>query len=198
MGAQRIYWIVAAVAIAVISLGAIILWASRKPEACPVGQVCLSQGEFSALTNTRQGHAETSIEKDRRVLDDPLHPPINRMDAASQDALDARIRNRDMYVPTTDVGDSFRLVGYLVSSDEAEDRGGNSWKLFAREKDRHTSEFYMVPANRNYDIKVPIKDEIVSSGRLRDLYNIPDEISFKSPFLNSTPYKFIQLEKAQY
>jgi hypothetical protein len=136
-----------------------------------------------------------SPQRDRLVLEDPLYPPESRStDAATQDAMDAHMRNRDLYVPTNDPQDTFRLVGYLVSGEtEQRDKGGNTWKLFARQKDRHNGEFYMMPADKNYDLKVPVKDDMVSGERLRDPYTIPDHITFKSPFLNETPYQYIPL-----
>ena len=103
-----------------------------------------------------------------------------------------------MYVPTQDHNDSFRLVGYLTNNDETrQDVGGNTWKLFARQKDRHTSDFYMVPANKNYDVKIHVKDDMIQGGeRLRDLYTIPNSITFKSSMLNDTPYEFIEIPKS--
>lgn len=136
--------------------------------------------------------------RDQRVLHDQLYPPLNRIDAQTHQAMNFQVANRNMYVPLNDIGDSYRLVGYLTSDEEQQDKGGNSWKLFARQKDRHTSDFYIIPANRNYDIKIPIKDNTVVGTRLRDVYTIPNAITFNSPFLHKTPYTFIENSKTDY
>jgi len=214
-----VYWIMGTL-VAVLSLGTLLVWMGQHgqsstidSDSCPLGKVCLSQDEYSKLKDApaqtvivhhppnmdiRQLPVQSSTTRDRRVLDDPLYPPLNRTDAVTHDAVNVRVQNRNMYVPTNDLGDSYRLVGYLVSNDEEQDKGGNSWKLFARQKDRHSSDFYMVPANKNYDIKISIKDDMVQGTRLRDLYSIPNEISFNSPLLNKGPYEFIENPKTDY
>ena len=138
----------------------------------------------------------TTTQRDYRVLSDPLFPPLNRTEAPTHVALQQNIHNRQMYVPTNEVRDTYRLVGYLINKDgETTDAGGNNWKLMARMKDRHTADFYMIPSNRNYDIKVNITNDMVQGTRLRDLYSIPNEIQFKSPLLNASPYQFVEIEK---
>jgi hypothetical protein len=102
-----------------------------------------------------------------------------------------------MNIPTQDHNDTFRLVGYITNKDATQqDVGGNTWKLFARQKDRHSSDFYMVPANKNYDVKIHVKDDMIQGERLRDLYTIPNTITFKSSMLNDTPYEFIEIPKS--
>lgn len=137
-------------------------------------------------------------QRDMYVMNDQLYPPLNRIDALTHNAMNYHVANRNMYVPINDIGDTYRLVGYITSDEVEHDKGGNSWKLFARQKDRHTSDFYIVPSNRNYDIKIPIKDDMVVGTRLRDIYTIPNEISFKSPFLHKSPYTFIEMSKTDY
>lgn len=215
-GVAPIFWI-AGTLFVILCMGAI-MWltpASQQSivqtqavavheDSCPMGKVCLSEGEYERLREPKtiivqqQPALERAVNRDRRVLDDPLYPPLNRIDRATHDAVNVQVQNRNMYVPTRDIGDSYRLVGYLVNNEEEPDKGGNSWKLFARQKDRHTSDFYMVPANKNYDIKIPIKDEMVQGARLRDLYTIPNQITFNSPLLNKTPYEFIENPKTDY
>jgi hypothetical protein len=90
-------------------------------------------------------------------------------------------------------------VGYLTSKDAtSSDSGGNNWKLFARQKDRHSAEFYIIPANNNYDIKVMLTDDVVKGTRLRDTYTIPNELSFNNPLLNKTPYEFVEIPKTDF
>ena len=110
--------------------------------------------------------------------------------------METNIEKRNMYVPSNDTMDRYRIVGYLVSSDENKDAGGNNWKLFARQKDRHTSDFYIVPANNNYDIKIQLNDNVVVGERLRDVYTIPNTMTFNSPMLNKSPYEFVEIPKA--
>lgn len=138
---------------------------------------------------------DVQLKRDYQVLHDPLYPPLNRTDAVNHKNMEVQVDRRNMYVPINDIGDQFRLVGYVVSDSQTKDQGGNSWKLFARQKDKNISEFYMSPSNNNYDIKIFITDDMVVGTRLRDLYTIPNEITFKHPMLNATVYKYIELPK---
>lgn len=134
-------------------------------------------------------------EHDERVLNDQLYPPTNRTETPIYNAMDKEVKNRNMYVQTRSKGDDYRMVGYLVSQ-EGNDTGGNNWKLFARQKDNNNADFYMVPANNNYDIKIPISNEIIANNeKLRDVYTIPNTLSFNSPMLSKDPYQFIELPK---
>jgi hypothetical protein len=151
----------------------------------------------SNIPPIQQATATTqSPQRDYRVLNDPLYPPLNRTDTQTHQMLEKNIDARNMYVPTNDTMDNYRLVGYVVNKDQDKDAGGNNWKLFARQKDRNTADFYMVPANNNYDVKIHITDEMVKGDRLRDVYSLPNHITFSSPMLNSSPYEYVEIPKA--
>lgn len=207
-----------------IALGVYVVYnvqnSQRDKESNAENKVCLSATEYAKLTNlaTAPRHQppqpqpalvqSTPVQsppvqsppspkvRDYKVLNDPLYPPLNRTDAVTHTMLETNIQNRNMYVPTNDTHDSFRLVGYLVNKDSEQDAGGNRWKLLARQKDRNTSEFYLVPSNNNYDIKIAVTADIVIGERLRDIYTIPSTISFKSPLLNPSPYEFVEIPKS--
>lgn len=164
-------------------------------------KICMSLSEYNKLKNNNifiSNYKDNTKNDDRdyRVLEDQLYPPLNRSDTITQTNLRNNIDNRNMYVSTNNSGDKYRLVGYLINQDIDKDAGGNNWKLFARQKDRHSSEFYMIPANNNYDVKIFIKDDIVVGERLRDIYSIPNNITFNSPMLGSSPYEFVEIPKA--
>lgn len=175
-------------------------------------KVCLSLPEYQKLLLQKsqpqqpliiqqpiQQPPQQSSTRDYRVLNDQLYPPLNRTDAQTHTAFTANIENRNMYVPTRDIKDNYRLVGYVINNtDNEKDAGGNKWKLIAREKDRNTADFYMIPSDSRYDIKVAITDNIVTNGRLRDIYTIPNSITFNSPLLNKTPYEFVEIPKTDY
>lgn len=167
--------------------------------------VCISKVEYDKLlTQANAPHPQcpipsrdvnVSTSRDAQVLTNPLHPPLNRSETPTHNSLRNEVEARNMYVPTSrDNLDRFRLVGYLTSKDTTStDSGGNNWKLFARQKDRHSAEFYIIPANNNYDIKIMLTDNIVNGTRLRDTYTIPNELSFNTPLLNKTPYEFVEI-----
>ena len=135
--------------------------------------------------------------RDMRVLNDPLYPPLNRTDAQSFNAVQNAVAKNQLYVQTRPgANDQYRLVGYLVSEDQTtQDAGGNNWKLFARQTQSNRADFYVSPTNNNYDIKVPITDEITVGEKLRDVYTIPNEVKFNTPLLSKTAYKYIELPK---
>jgi hypothetical protein len=164
-------------------------------------KVCLSIDDYNVLldkarhTAEKAGKDETVV-RDRKVLGDPLYPPLNRSDNKTHTELANNIANRNMYIKTNDLGDTYRLVGYITNNSADKDVGNNNWKLFARQKDRHISEFYMKPTDNNNDVKVPITDDIIVGDRLRDIYNIPSQITFKSPMFNKDPYNVVEVPKA--
>jgi len=166
----------------------------------PINKVCLTLDEYDKLKNNGNNvepiKTNHTIERDYKVLNDPLYPPLNRSDNRTHTDMVQKINRRDMYIRTNDINDTYRLVAYLTNNSVSRDTGGNSWKLFARQKDRHISDFYMKPTDNNNDIKIPLTDEIVVGSRLRDIYNIPNEITFNSPMLNNTPYYVMEVPKA--
>lgn len=132
--------------------------------------------------------------RDRRVLSDPLYPPLNRMDDQGFIATKTQIK---MYQSPTANHDSFRQIGYLSStSQEHIDAGYNQWRLFGRMKDRNQGEYYIAPANNNLDLKIPLTAEVVRGERLRDVYTLPNEMRFNSPMLNNTPYIYTELPRS--
>lgn len=156
-------------------------------------KVCLSIDEYNNILNKKTKN--DTINRDYRVLKDDLFPPINRSDTYTHTELANNIINRNMYIKTNDMGDTFRLVGYITNTSNEKDTGNNSWKLFGRQKDRHMSEFYITPTNNNNDVKIYINDDIVVGDKLRDIYTIPNYITFNSPMLNNNPYHVVEVPK---
>lgn len=187
-------------------IGVIILIITR-PQEKPQTSVCMSRREYDALVAKSQPQLvmvpqkeNGTTSRDMQVVVNPLYPPLNRSETPTHNSLKNEVEARNMYVPTTrDNLDRFRLVGYLTSKEATSvDSGGNNWKLFARQRDRHSAEFYIIPANNNYDIKIMLTDDIVKGTRLRDTYTIPNEISFNTPLLNKTPYEFVEIPKTDF
>lgn len=194
----------------IISLIIYIIVASKESieskESKTDNKICLSINDYNILLdkanhNKNKSSSDTSgsddtIVRDRKVLEDQLYPPLNRSDNRTHTELVNNITNRNMYIRTNDINDTYRLVGYVTNNSDEKDTGNNNWKLFARQKDRNISEFYMKPTDNNNDVKVPITDDIVIGDRLRDIYNIPKQLTFKSPMFNKDPYNVVEVPKA--
>ena len=163
-------------------------------------KICMSVDEFNKLKNSatipQTKNDSDTIARDRKVLDDDLYPPLNRGDTRSHTNLANNINRRRMYVNTQETGDTFRLVAYVTSTSDEKDSGNNNWKLFARQKDRHISDFYMIPTDNTNDLKISITNDIVIGNKLRDIYDIPQQITFNSPLLNKEPYNVVEVPKA--
>lgn len=178
---------------------------SNSINECPNNMICTPKNsiEMSPLPIPVKRERDPTyptevVKRDYRVLNDPLYPPLNRTDARTFSDVVDNTRARNFNVPTNDTGDTYRVVGYLVSQESKQDVGGNNWKLMARQKDRNTSDFYMVPANNNYDVKIPISDNMTVGTRLRDIYTIPNQVEFNSPMLNKGPYEFVENPKTDF
>lgn len=160
-------------------------------------KICMTQKQFDNITQAKPPtvNRKDTIMRDYRVVKDDLFPPFNRSDNNTHTDLANNIINRSMYINTNNVNDTFRLVGYVTSTDSKRDAGNNSWKLFGRQKDRHFSEFYMSPTNNNNDVKIFLTDNIIVGDRVRDIYAIPNTITFRSPMLNESPYQVVEIPK---
>ena len=84
-------------------------------------------------------------------------------------------------------------MAYVTNQDVNKDSGGNTWKLLGRQKDKNQCEFFMIPANNNYDMKIMLNNDILVGEKLRDIYSIPKQLSFKTPLLNESPYEVTEI-----
>jgi hypothetical protein len=201
-------------AIVIILVGCAILYLQiARPQECPQQmQQCPQQMQQCPQMQPQQcvrtdvhplipDSIPSAQTRDRRVLNDPLYPALNRTDEHNFNAVVGEIQKGNLYVDRDRAGmsDSFRIVGYLTNSENERDASNNNnWKLFARMKDRHVGEFYIIPANNNIDLKIPITSDMVIGERLRDIFTLPSQISFKSPMLNTSPYTFTELPKTDF
>ena len=170
----------------------------KSEDSTPSNKICMSIDEFNKLRDSavKVNNDTDTISRDRKVLEDDLYPPLNRGDTKSHTNLANNINRRRMYVNTQETGDTFRLVAYLTSTSDEKDSGNNNWKLFARQKDRHFSEFYIIPTDNTNDLKISINNDNVVGHRLRDVYDIPQQLTFNSPLLNKEPYDVVEVPKA--
>lgn len=133
-------------------------------------------------------------DRDIRVLKDPLFPALNRSETDTHNRTIDAINRKQLYNRTQDFTDRYRMVAYVTNPEDKKDSGGNVWKLMARQKDRNQADFYLIPANNNYDMKVMLNNDVITGNeKLRDIYTIPKTLSFKSPLLNDTPYEVTEL-----
>lgn len=194
-----------------VLIGAAFMWAGAKAfggqdgtgASCPAPVVCPRQDmSLNAPPPLRASYAYGGGDpvevRDRRVLADPLYPPLNRSDRPTYEGEAYLTQQRQINVPTSypsnGGGDTYRLVGYLSNPDDE----NAPWKVMARQADRNNADFYIVPANRNYDVKVQLTQDNMWGPRLRDPDDMPDTVTFKTPLLKSTPYTYTPLPKTDF
>jgi hypothetical protein len=134
-------------------------------------------------------------ERDYRVLSDPLYPPINRQNVENT----YRMMNEPRLIPESRSSDTYRLVGYLVNTEDKKD----SWKLFARQSEgsrRSYADFYAEPSSRDVQgIKIPLSVDNITTPRLYDLYDLPTSVTIRHPMFNhSQPYTVVALPMTQF
>ena len=127
---------------------------------------------------------QTLINRDIQVVQNPLYPPLNR----NSTDLTSQFLNQPRLQPSRENNDMFRLVGYLVNNENQD----KSWKLFAREKLRNQYEYYVAPSDKTQDIKIFLNNDVVKPS-LRDLNNLPDEVTIHHPMFEREPYTVIKL-----
>lgn len=169
--------------------------------ACPAGNVCLPHKEFERITSSMAPSSAAlpfisqpsyTRDRDMRVLDDPLYPALNRTNRDAFEGVVEQTMKRNFNMPTQRYYDSYRLVGYMSNDDDELGK----WKVFGRQKDRNRGDFYMVPVNKQHDMKIQITDTMVVGEKLRDIDTLPNIVKFSSPLLATTPYTFTELPKA--
>jgi hypothetical protein len=187
----------------VIAVLAILIWKIQVPAAaaapaatagavervatCPDNMVCIPKETYN-LSSVYQ--------RDRAVIADELMPPRNRTDTMNHARFQQGVKNRDYGQPTRSDGyDSYRLVGYLQPQNIEPGTRPDTWKLFARQKDRNRSDFYVSSADRNIDVKIPLSDSMMTEERLTDAMSLPNEVTIQHPMLTSKDYQVIELPK---
>jgi ribosome-binding ATPase YchF (GTP1/OBG family) len=167
-----------------------------------IDKVCINTAEYNKLlqvsnakhVNTNAPDRDRAIERDVRVLKDPLYPALNRSEKDVHNSVVNAIDKKQLYNTTREFTDTYRMVAYVTNVDDKKDSGGNVWKLMARQKNRNQADFYLIPANNNYDMKIMLNNDIlVGNEKLRDIYTIPNVLNFKSPLLNDTPYEVTEI-----
>lgn len=163
-------------------------------------KVCMKISEFKKLHEPKQMTSndipiKMNIDdsRDRRVLNDPLYPALNRSEFDVHNNIAEQIQRKNLYNTTQEFTDRYRLVAYVTNQDTNKDSGGNTWKLMARMKNKNQGEFFMVPANNNYDMKIMLNNDIIVGEKLRDIYTIPKQLSFKTPLLNESSYEVTEI-----
>lgn len=202
---NRMLWIAfITLTILIILCGMAVMYFTYSPSLTnKSSKVCLTVNEFKELQHNSKPSTQPSPiptspsiddSRDRRVLNDPLYPALNRSEFNTHQGIADKIKAKALYNNTQEFTDRYRLVGYVTSQDnDKKDSGGNVWKLMARQKDRNRADFYMIPANNNYDMKVMLNDDIIVGEKLRDVYTIPKQLSFKTPLLNENAYEVTEL-----
>ena len=158
-----------------LALLAYTLWVAlqqaRSSESCPAPIACPPAAVCPPCERLPSKEVIDPVtQRDRAVINDPLYPPLNRAPR--------------MHSPE----DTFRFLGYLINKMDRED----SWKLFGREKQRNQGEYYVASTNKNSDLKIMLTaDMVVGPKRLRDIYDIPDELTIKHPLFAPTPYTVV-------
>lgn len=156
-------------------------------------KVCMDKTTYHNLVSHKQGGNSASTSRDIRVLKDPLYPALNRSETDTHNSVVNAIEQKQLYNTSQEFTDRYRMVAYLTNSDNQKDSGGNVWKLMARQKNKNQAEFYLIPANNNYDVKIMLNNDMIEGEKLRDLYTLPNALTFKSPLLNNTPYTVTEL-----
>jgi hypothetical protein len=137
-------------------------------------------------------------QRDLNVLLNPIYPPLARVERPMFDNL---IR-MNFGQTTRGSEDTFRLMGYLVNTNKNDvDMGNNIWKLFGRQtyKGSNIGEFYVSPVNdHTSDMKIYLKSEMMPKDKIRDIYALPTEVYFDSPFFSKNAYTINELPKSDF
>ena len=139
-------------------------------------------------------------ERDVRVLNDLLYPPLTRTERPT---IDLVLRHAPEFnMPTRDSNDTYRAIAYVINTNKSNiDMGGNSWILFGRQlyKGSSRGEFYMLPVNDTLGrMKVFLQDSMMSGEKIRDIYSLPTTITFNSPFFTEDVYTISEMPKTNY
>jgi flagellar basal body-associated protein FliL len=199
---NRLLWTILFVIILIIIIGIIIyIKNTYYDKTNHEDKICIRVSEFKRLNSPQQiitnelpkRNNVIDDSRDRKVLNDPLYPALNRSEFDVHNSVVEQIQKKNLYNTTQEFTDRYRLVAYVTNQDTNKDSGGNTWKLMARQKDKNRGEFFMVPANNNYDMKIMLNNDILVGEKLRDIYTIPKQLTFKTPLLNESTYEVTEI-----
>lgn len=203
---NKLLWIILIVMFFSILLGLVVFIKPivfSKDSKIESEKICMNVKEFNKLKNDNINNGRTELPKrikviddsrDRKVLNDPLYPALNRSEFDVHNSVVEQIQKKNLYNTTQEFTDRYRLVAYVTNQESGnKDSGGNVWKLMARQKNKNQGEFFMIPANNNYDMKIMLNNEMLVGEKLRDIYTIPKQLSFKTPLLNESPYEVSEI-----
>jgi hypothetical protein len=204
---NKLLWIILIVMFFFILLGLVvflkpIVFSKDNKNKMESEKICMNINEFNKLKNNNN-NSRMELPKrnniiddsrDRKVLNDPLYPALNRSEFDVHNSVVEQIQKKNLYNTTQEFTDRYRLIAYVTNQEsDKKDSGGNVWKLMGRSKDKNRGEFFMIPANNNYDMKIMLNNEMLVGEKLRDIYTIPKQLSFKTPLLNESPYEVSEI-----
>ncbi len=201
---NKLLWVILFIMLLVIIFGVIlfvkpIYSKSNIEDNTNIDKVCININEYNKLRSKDKLQFPNQVQiiddsRDRKVLNDPLYPALNRSEFDVHNSIVEQIQKKNLYNTTQEFTDRFRLIAYVTNQDsDKKDSGGNVWKLMGKTKNKNQGEFYMIPANNNYDMKIMINNDMLVGEKLRDIYTIPKELQFKSPLLNESPYEVSEI-----
>ena len=130
--------------------------------------------------------------RDIAVVHNPLYPPLDRNSRPLADDYLAYRQAGLFDYPTRTGSDTYRLMGYLISSTDKNDK----WNIYGRQKHSGSSqgEFYATQqCNNNSCTKIELTKDILAGEKLNDFYNLPSVLTFTSPLFSTDPYNVVQL-----
>jgi hypothetical protein len=135
--------------------------------------------------------------RDKKVLDDPLYPPLGRTDRPTFDLLMRHVNTQpDIFNNyTRGPPDTFRQLGYLTPKDKSANID-NILILFGRAKypNSDIGEFYLTSSNKLSDIKIPV-DQYTSN--IKKITDVPCVVNIFGNLFKGT-YDYMELPKADF
>lgn len=131
-------------------------------------------------------------ERDRRVRSDVMYPPLGRTERPAADMVYTKLGLFNY--PTRGSPDTYRPIA--LAKDTA---SGTIYHLMGRQKYYGSSlgEYYLATTDRESAVKIPVEDK-QTEPRLRDIYNVPEEITFTDGVYEGKTFKLHELPKSDF
>lgn len=169
---------------------------TNNPELNPInveiGDINVTKPVSIPVETKTEATGDIIYNRDKAVVNNALYPPLGRM---PRPLVNDYVDNKDglFNQPTRYSGDTYRLMAYLINTVDKTDK----WNVYGRQRYSGSSrgDFYAVQQCSNDPcIKFDLNDDIMTGEKIRDFYNLPNELSINSPLFSTDPYTVVQLK----
>lgn len=155
------------------------------------------ENKFDNINNIKQPTIDSVLDRDRRVINDPLYPIINRSDRPTFDYLIKNPTIKGIMTRYDDNLDTPRPIAIARLNINGFNSTSELYYLFGKRRSRNSSkgEYYLWAPNNNNQIKIPLVDDR-NNPLIKDFDNLPTTLTIKDGIFANATLEIQELKNA--